>query len=99
MRARPSMSSGGQTGSSSHVSPKGSSRRAIATASLAGQAQLTSSIRSTSAPIVSARLVEAVHKVLAQPAVQAQLVKQGVEPVASTPQELATYAAGEMKRW
>jgi tripartite-type tricarboxylate transporter receptor subunit TctC len=50
-------------------------------------------------PAVSARLVDAVHKVLAKPAIQAQLAKQGVEPVPSTPQELSTYADAEMKRW
>jgi len=50
-------------------------------------------------PAVSERLVDAVHKVLAKPAVQAQLARQGVEPVSSTPQELARYADEEMKRW
>jgi len=50
-------------------------------------------------PAASARLVDAVHKVLAKPAIQAQLAKQGVEPVSSTPQELASYADAEMKRW
>jgi tripartite-type tricarboxylate transporter receptor subunit TctC len=50
-------------------------------------------------PAVRAPLVDAVHKVLAKPAIQAQLAKQGVEPVSSTPQELATYTEAEMKRW
>ena len=50
-------------------------------------------------PAVSARLVDAVHKVLANPTIQVQLVERGVEPTASTPQELASFADGERKRW
>jgi tripartite-type tricarboxylate transporter receptor subunit TctC len=48
---------------------------------------------------IAARLTEAVHKVLASPAIQQQLGKQGVEPSPSSPQELARYAAEELTRW
>jgi tripartite-type tricarboxylate transporter receptor subunit TctC len=49
--------------------------------------------------LIATRLVDAVHKVLRNPAIQEQLIKQGVEPIASSPEELASYAEKEMERW
>jgi tripartite-type tricarboxylate transporter receptor subunit TctC len=48
---------------------------------------------------IAARLVEAVHKTLGNAAIQLQLTKQGVEPISSSPQQLAQYAAEEIERW
>lgn len=52
----------------------------------------------TPAPIV-ARLTQAMHKTLADPAIKSQLERQGTEPSPSTPEAFAKYIAGETRRW
>ncbi|BEP94837.1 tripartite tricarboxylate transporter substrate binding protein [Acidovorax sp. A79] len=50
------------------------------------------------APILG-RLNQALHEVLVDPAVVRSLKEQGAEPVASTPAELATLLANDLKSW
>jgi tripartite-type tricarboxylate transporter receptor subunit TctC len=44
-------------------------------------------------------LNKAIHEVLASPELKAQFNKVGVEPHASTPQELEARLAGDIKKW
>ena len=48
---------------------------------------------------VIARLQEAIHKALADPAIKAQLAKQGTEASPSSPEQFAKYIQEETARW
>jgi tripartite-type tricarboxylate transporter receptor subunit TctC len=52
----------------------------------------------TPKPIID-RMNAEVAKVLATPAVREKLTQQGMDIVASPPEALGTFIAGEMERW
>jgi tripartite-type tricarboxylate transporter receptor subunit TctC len=50
-------------------------------------------------PDVIAKLREGYIKAIADPAVNAKLVEAGIEPLQSTPQEMASYMSAENTKW
>ncbi len=50
-------------------------------------------------PAIVARLNKALNESLKDPSVRDKLIKAGVEPKGSTPEEFGTFMAGELARW
>lgn len=50
-------------------------------------------------PAIVARLNKALNESLKDPSVREKLIKAGVEPKGSTPEEFGTFMAGELARW